>query len=273
MGYITGESAAIDGFVCLKKFEILTIGDAADAICTANPAGVVGVVGNDDWFGRAIGYGASPAKYPGQTFTFTGVLSNGTGRSGAAIVQSVRMRWEVEAATPLEHDIMFASNGALSEVTGSSVTDTGAPSGVSAKGMGLRIDGTLFNVRRMMLQIDCKNALYNDTGTAGHTARLRGTFHGKFQVEAYYDDPADLPAKHTYKQLIFQTETGADSTVGWALNYGLIRNVRDNINTYGTGDGRAEAVYALIEGQWSSYYGTNQGYIKMPDDTQIWPLA
>ena len=271
MGYVIGEGAAMDGFNCLTRFEVWDIGESADIVCTASAGGPIAVVGNDDWAGKAMGMGVAPYKYPGETFTFKYALSGEVGRSGSAIMQLARMKWEVEAGLPLEHEIEFRGTAAMS-THDDAVTDSGSPSGTSAKGLGVRIDDTLFSVRRMLLEVECKNPKINDTSTAGHTYRIRGKYEARFRIEAYYDDPDDLPARSTYKQLLFQTVTGADETTGWGVDYGFMDVVKDNIPVQSKADGEPEAVYALIAGHWSAYYGTTQGSITMPDGTQIWPI-
>jgi hypothetical protein len=77
------------------------------------------------------------------------------------------------------------------------------------------IDNTRFSVRQMELEVENLAAEYADTSTAGTIGRAEGNYAARFKALCYYDDVADLPVEKTFKNLVFQTVSGAGSTTGW----------------------------------------------------------
>jgi hypothetical protein len=274
MGFLTGTGAAIDGLTCLRRWRIDSRNLKAKGYCSSSDAGPVIVAGNDDWTGMANAYGAQPGVLPGALFAFSGSDRNGSGYTGNAIATKAHMFWDVESADILYHVLYFAGRGALTKGA-NAVTDAGHPTPIGARELGLMIDNTRFSVRQMELEVENLAAEYADTSTAGTIGRAEGNYAARFKALCYYDDVADLPVEKTFKNLVFQTVSGAASTTGWNLKYAFIEQVITDINIEGDKEGdayRSKGNEALIIGDWSAFYGTFTGTIIAPDATVIWPV-
>lgn len=271
MAVRTGINGAIDGIPCLQRFTILHEAppESVDAGCTDGGPSLSKT--NEDWLGIAVATGSQPSRMPGATFAFSG-YDGADLLAGNAIMDWIKIIWEVEEANRLYHQLQFSGTGQLSAGAGSE-TDAGTPNPVSARGMGVKIDGTLFNIRKAELKIWTGNASYNDTGTNGYTGRAVGNHFATFKILAYLDSFATMPARGSFKQLLFQTVAGAGD-VGWKLDYGYISKAQPTVSIRSDENGVSRLNAVEIEGHWSAWYGTIQGTIVAPDGaTTLYPAA
>jgi hypothetical protein len=268
MGFETGRQAAIDGISCIDYFSIPDEQVAASGFCSSGDGGEFVDGGNYDWHVRARAYGAEPVKLPGETFTFTGATRSGKSLSGPAIVDAVDIRADVEDANLLYHFYYFSGNGELTVGT-TSVTDSGTPSPVAARAIGISIDGVDYSVRNYRLLLLDLNAAYNDTDTQGFTARARGNSRVQFSFDAYFADPAEYPRRGEYKKLAFYTRR--DKTKYFSIEYGFIEKSPPTIVPGGNQQGHAVGNAVSIAGRWTQVDSDgNVGFITAPDGEQWW---
>jgi hypothetical protein len=266
MGFETGERAAIDGITCLRSWKMEESGKPGGPVwCSASGGGPVGVVGNDDWQGVAVAVGHTPARLPGDAFTFTGDVGNGKGVSGSALCVGIGVNWNVEGAELIYHEIYFAGDGALTRGAYSEA-DAGTPNPVSAKGLYAAIDSVDFAIRQAKFVFESPPAEYNDSSTAGHTNRVVGPYRGSVVLRCYFDDFDDLPEENTFVTLALQVSV----TQSWLIDYIYVDKVLAVVEIAGP-DGRAVGIEATIQGTWFGYYGTAEGQIVTPAGVTLWP--
>ena len=270
MGKINGVGAAINGVGCAQQWEIRSTVDLESIVCTASDGAGIVTVGNSDWTGTYAAFGHTPAVKPGDSFSFEGALSNGSAAYGTSMVKRVQIFWPVEAGQSIYHQVLFEGNGALAFKTNSTVADSSTPLPVTAKGCGLTIGATSLPVRQMILDIWKTNEFYNDTDTAGVTARLAGNLFAKFQADCYFDDWTDLPTQGSFSALQFGVGGGAY----WALTYGVFGPIVSAVQVH-SGDNRSRLVMARVGGDWSSVKTSDgtTGAITTPGGTSYWPTA
>jgi hypothetical protein len=274
--YLTGEGGVMEAdgsaFACLRHFLVGWSTVPGRGYCSRSAAGPIGAQGNEDWFVMGNGYGSEPTSLPGDTFTFKGADSGGSGHEGPAIMEKLRVIWDVEGADLIWWEVLAYGTGALvpKATAQISISDTGAPLPTNARGKSVWIDGTEHSIRRAVLDIMCLNAVHNDTDTNGYTGRSRGNFAAEFEIDLYFDDRSELPSEHGFVPLIIEAE---DATT-WNLTYVYIDKVQPKVDIEGDRDGRAVENHALVHGMWFGWNGgTVQGSIIAPSTTQIWPTA
>ena len=81
---------------------------------SSTAGGTVRVGGNTDWSGRYQANGL-PAVHAGDSFAFIGSIDGAEGVSGTAIVDSVKIDWDIAGGKVVRHAVTFSANGPLAE--------------------------------------------------------------------------------------------------------------------------------------------------------------
>jgi len=274
MGFLTGETAAIDGFSCLRRWQVRTFSPLVGGVCTSSQNTEVLIEGIADWQGVAFGYGYPP-KDPGDTFTFHGEIdeTEADGPTGAAIVDRVRIHWDVEQGELMYYYIWFSGQGQTGALamTGATATDGGSVSPVSAKDIQFYI-GSDRDIRRAWLEIAMRNAPYADSGTSGRMARAAGVGPtAQFWADMYFSAMSQLPTKGNYYEVKGYIDTAQTENTSYRVKYCLIDAVEPEIITEADAQGRPQGNHAIITGRFTGYGGTSvDGWIKTPNDGSFW---
>jgi len=270
MGFLTGEKASINGWSCLRRWRIQHTSPAVGGVCSSSDGGPHLLAGNEDWKGVARGVNY-PTVDPGDTFTFNGEIGSDVAGpdsvASGAIVDRVRLYWNVEAGEILFYDIWFSGvgqTGALTMAGTTGSTDGGTISPVSTKDMQFYIDGKI-NIRSAWLEVAKQNAMYVDSATAGRVGRVAGTPSGRFWVDMYFSTMGDLSSIGTFADVRGYVNTAEDSY--YQLQYGLIEDVTPEIITETDQAGRPQGNHAIIQGSFSGWSGSTQGQIVTPNST------
>lgn len=286
MAVITGKGGAIDGFPCVRDWQVQGQGIIPAAYCTASHSGPVRLDGNKDWRGVLSAYGAYPPVtcLPGMTFKFkfTGLIPGPTyaglqSVASGAIVDRVRIIWDIQNALYLHYFLWFSSNGALSALTDVQ-TDVVEPTPISAKGKNILLGAVAAgyasaveesNVTRIQLDLMCKNAPFVDTSTAGDTHRKPGNYDWTVQWRRNISAPSDLTTLwNTIKECYIQTVTG-DTPFYWTVNHIIPTRWVPIYSVEGDEKRRAKIVAADIFAQGTGWgtAGGNEGEIYVPNLT------
>ena len=273
MTFITGEDAAIDGMTCLQRFMIEKYEpeDNAEA-CSATGGAVVRADANKDWRGVAVGFGHTPAKMPGELFTFTGVDRDGMGHkstANGAIVDSVRIFCKSQQSKFFFYQIAFSANGALN--AGSySVSDAASPNPVPSIQKNISIaDVAQTGILEWDLELVAKNAKpVWPAELLGWPNRAKGNIDATLTWVQGFNDPSvlqTLGAFANYK--LYVTET-----LFWELQWAKMRKLPIDY-PIADSDGQTDWIAAKeCQAHYSGWLGGVQGYIKKPAGTNVWPI-
>jgi len=273
--FLTGEYGAINGWSCLRRWRIQHTQPGVGNVCSTSDGGPHLVNGVEDWKGVARGVNY-PSVDPGDLFTFSGVIGKSGGEDVAgpsseangAIVDRIRLYWNVEAGEILYYDIWFSGvgqTGALSMSGGERGSETHV-SPLCVKSTHFYIDSDR-DVRSAWLEVSMQNAMFVDASTSGRVGRTAGTPGGRFWADMYFDALGDLPTKGTFADVKGYVDSGESSS--YQLKYGLIEDVTPEIITETDQAGRPQGNHAIIQGSFSGWSGTTQGTIVTPNST-LW---
>jgi len=269
MGFETGTNGAINGITCIDYFRIPDTQVAASGFCSSGDGGEFVDGGNYDWQVHARVYGGEPLVLPGETFTFSGATRSSKSLSGPSIVDAVDIRWDVEEANLFYHFLYFSGNGVLSVGTATE-TDSGTPSPVACRGLGIAIDGVDYSIRKARLVIQDLNAAYNDTDTEGFTKRARGNSRVQFEFTAYFADFAEYPRRGDFATLKFYTLR--DKSRFFTVQYAFIEESTPQVVPGAGEDGHAVGNAVTIKGRWTQVdENDNVGTVIAPDGEVWWP--
>ena len=271
MGLITGIGAAIDGLTCLEQFEIVRDGLDDPIACDNARGGVVRGDTNYDWQGSAAGYGHTPAKLPGELFTFTGSDRAGQGwRSAAsgAIIDRADIFCHPRSDDAIYHHLYFLGNGSLTPGA-YTATSSATPGAFSAKKRGIAIDGTVVSgIAGWGLSLIGNTAkpVWTDT-SGGWPNRVAG-----YGLDAWitwthhFNAVSALPTLGSFVKFWLY----ATATTYWDIKWAQILKVPAQ---YVIRNKRNKPEYVVSPGvaKFSATYGNVQGHIKRPDGTTYWP--
>ena len=222
---VSGASAAINGLSCLRNWKIIVSGTDTATSCSAAAGGTVRGKGNSDFHGVAVGYGHTPAKLPGETFTFSGMSSAGKGwtsSTNGAIVQRVKIIAPILEGEFIYYELHFAATGSIA-AGAASVVDTATVAPFSACGLGITIDGTLVpGVIRWALELDgniTEPSWQSDSviDVAGNVWPVRRYDHldAMVQWSQRVGDTANLPVVHSRGEYGLQVSSTLKWNVKW----------------------------------------------------------
>ncbi len=269
MSIVTGLSGVFLGQGTVRSFTVKEMREAR----TWSASGAAGIEsqlpGNKDWNGSASIYGYVPATMPGAGFTFKGqtdTASSGKAWTGTAIMDTLSVTCNTEAADPLECAIGFSGNGDVS-TTSTVITDATAPTIFSSIACGATFDSTAIkDVRSWTMNIAAANKAYVSSDTNGQTLRKAGVKSGTVSISTYQADVTDVIVPGTVAQLkLFVT-----STLFWDLTYCQLEDWDTTVDIE-TGDitgvnyNFKYSAYKLVTGTWT------QGTIINPATTAYYP--
>ena len=225
MSVISGKRAVMAGVGSLRNWKAqrsITIPAPRGSSTAGMPACLVG---NKDWSGSAEFYGYIPTNLPGASFTFQGNPDTGnTGIwTGTAIVSSLTVVIDIEAAQPISGTIQFEGNGELTAST-ATISDATTPAIYPSKGMKGTLAGSdIVNVRRMEFTLTCKNETYvtgGDSGTSGIVKRVPGNFDASGSFTVYDGAPSTALAYGTIDVLRYYVT----ASYYWAFSYVVLES-------------------------------------------------
>ena len=232
MSVISGKRAVMAGVGSLRNWKVnrsITIPSPRGSSTAGMPACLVG---NKDWTGSAEFYGYIPTNLPGAGFTFTAAPDNTAASSGnpaiwtgTAIVSSLTVVIDIEAANPISGTIQFEGNGELTASTnGAALSDATSPAIYPSKGMkGTLAGADITNVRRMEFTLTCKNETYvtgGDSGTSGIVKRVPGNYDASGNFTVYDGAPSTALAYGTIDILRYYVT----ASYYWAFSYVVLES-------------------------------------------------
>jgi hypothetical protein len=275
MGSITGIKAKIDGIPCLQQFNIEHTGMDNAVACSDSGGGVVRAESNADWRGVAVGFGHTPAKMPGDLFTFEGVDRTGEGWQSAAsgtIVDRVTIFCHPQQSKIFYHHIYFSATGSLTPGTYSapsftdpnpapSVQRTIAVDGVSQTGGTEWVLDILGNTTQPVWE----------AGNSGWPTRGAGNIDATLTWNQLFDDPTAIPQVGDFS--VFRAYVTA--TTYWELQW---MHVLQSTGEYVIDDGESRPKFISNDGvaRFSGVTngaGSTLGFIKNPAVATWWPAA
>ena len=281
-GLINADASAVHH---VRTWSIETKAELGRIVSTATDGGSQRIDGNEDWTGQYTAYGHTPAVMPGSSFAFEGAIEvptllTGHGVSGTALVESIEIAWDVEAAAPIGHTVNFGGDGALTLHAGdlSVAGDDTIPDEYPSKGCKIQLGDVsampsfsdITDVRTMTLTITRSSQSYVSTETAGKTRRIAGNAWDFTLSASVYQGRLDqLPQPNESKHV----RMFVDGTQYWELKwakFGEIGGVEVDVES--------EAIVgATISGQMSGIEKITatptKGFIKTPAGTTLWPAA
>ncbi len=269
MSIVTGLSGVFLGQGTVRSFNVRELREAIEW-SASGAAGIKSqIAGNKDWNGSASMYGYVPAVMPGAGFTFKGQTdsaSTGKAWTGTAIMDTLSVTCNTEAAQPLECSIGFSGNGDVSTTT-TVITDATAPSVYSSISCGADFAGTAIkDVRSWTMNIASDNKRYASSETAGQYLRKAGNKSGTVTVTNYQADVTDVLVPGVIDVL----KLYVTSTLFWQLSYCQLEDW-DTVVDIETGDitgvsySFKYSAFKLITGTWT------QGTIINPATTAYYP--
>ena len=162
MTVISGIDMAVNGASTARTFQIREFGQPRRGYSASGFAKGTGrskaPVGFSGWY---LGYGHTPAVFPGAAFTFTGSVDGALGVTGAAICTANIIRASIEQGGPIEYMVRFFGDGALTK--GAAVgTDATVPAPGDGTDTSIEFAGsTVGCVRDWVLEMSCKPRPYS----------------------------------------------------------------------------------------------------------------
>ncbi len=275
MAVISGIGGAVDGVNTVRQWSVNQTGDLQAYTASNTKQAVSRESGNSDWTGQYQSYGGIPVRMPTETFTFTGSIDAALGVVGPAIVESVTIEWDMEAASVISHTVNFASNGTL--VRGAAVaTDATVPD--PHVSLGTKIEESDFiavpayteiaDIRTISLTFSANNPSYASSSSGGFIKRQAGNLDVSMSYSLYLATFADLPAENA----VVMFKLFVDATLFWDLQCMVIQDLSDlEVDIEGAG-----MVGATVNTMFTGYAdlaGTEtEGKIEKPGAVAYWPF-
>jgi hypothetical protein len=276
MGVHSGKWGVVNGKSAVRNWQVNKISSPKKAVASHTRGGPLRKRGIFDWSGSYGAYGKQPLILPGQNFAFAGYcapnngVEGGTGDvySGQAIVDSVAMTWNFEAADILSHTVNFSAyNSPLAESTGVYADETD-PELTTAISLGITAEGeTIANIKSVTLTLTSENKTYVNSSTNGWTYRDPGTIDATLAITV--DDTnasefgIDVGDDAEFKLFVNDTEFYLLRWMHFKERTGL--NVdRESGNIVGF------TANFELNGLLDTEEGLERGSIVLPDETVFW---
>ena len=282
----SGESGAVSagGYVysAIGEWSVNYKADNQAVVDSSTAGGNVRVKGNKDWSGRfkANGY---PEVVPGDTFAFIGSIDGVEGVAGQAIVDSIKIEWDVSGSKVVSHEATFSANGVLNEGAAVAVDISVAIPPASAGTVISIADPAaspswvaLAQVETISLEMKCENKSYVDSSTAQWTYRKRGPFDYTLNVKLHPDatdgDTAygiqGLPQPQTVHGIQIVDGDGNTSTINWVM----IGDLSDIMVNRSTQDIVSATMNAAMCGVAAVGGVKTRGSVTLPSIGVVWPF-
>lgn len=274
MSVLSGTKGIVNGTDTIRKWSINAIADMQAYIASNTKQGTVRVAGNKDWTGTYDAYGHTPVRMPGDTFAFVGSIDELEGVAGQAIVDEVKIEWDIEAGAIIQHTTSFSADADL--VFGPAVaTDVTVPVVFSSIGTKIEMAEAIvtpvfteiIDVRTITLTLTRSNQSYVSSATAGSTRRVKGNLDYTVDYSLYEADPTKLIAVNSVKHLKLFVTASLFWELKW-VRFGEVSNLEVDIEG-ATLVGPTQT--AGMEG-FTDVAGTaTEGLIHSPGATLVWP--
>jgi len=126
------------------------------------------------WRGQYLGYGHTPARFPGDSFTFTGSVDGTNGVTGTALCDAIVIRGSLQRGGPIEYMVKYTGISALTLGAAAAADETN-PNPPDALDMKIDVDGTdEDDVTDVVMEITARNRYYASSTTPGVTKGVAG---------------------------------------------------------------------------------------------------
>ncbi len=223
---VVNQEGAIVGST--QKWSITYSEASTEYGASSTKQGMVRIAGNKDWSGVYTALGGLPAIKMGDIFQFLGSIdgTNGVESDAAgAIVDDVKIVWDIEGGGKITHEVTFSANGSLTLGAVTDVPDTTLPPVILSSIIAVPLQqsdalavpsySAVVAIRTMELTLSSTNQEYNDSSTGGDTKRVKGMFDAQFTYTLYEADPALLFVPGTVKML----KAFIDGSLFWDLQF------------------------------------------------------
>jgi hypothetical protein len=267
MGVITGLNMTVNGENTLRMWQIEELSELTPYVASNTDSGTGRKCGIDDWKGIYLGYGHTPAVFPGDFFTFAASMDGALGwysEENGAYCEQIDIVLDVEKNQYIQYAVHFSRNGTLTK--GAAVySDTTVPSPPCPESLTvIRGEVDENDVRFAHLIMRCPGRPYVSSSTSGGRKRNRGAFDAALEYHRYFSDPTTLPAVETDYRMQLEV---TDAT-NWDLEWMKMVRLEAIVNTE-----TQENVGVKLFFEFNGQNGTATGSVKNPALTEKWPFS
>jgi len=283
MGVHSGKFAIVNGKSTMRGWTITHRSTNQPSVASNTRGGTFRLPGIRDWTGQVRLYGGMPAAMPNDVFTFTGFTApdndiganpmTGEIYSGSCMVEQVVIRWNWASADPVNHEISFGANGALTLSDASQATDATAPQMAVLCGLhptfidvtGGSAAAQIPNVTDITLTIKAAVKPFVNSTTNNDTFRKAGPID--FTLAVRVQDNLRVMAIDDVCEFILPIDGSRQFDIKWARveEFSGLEVNRE------TGDIIAQTINASMAGY--DFQNSALGSITLPDSTVWWPIA
>lgn len=288
----SGESGAISAgalYAAIHNWKITKKADNQAVVDSATSGGTTRLGGNTDWSGSFMADGYPTAALLAGDVAFIGSIDNVKGCSGAIIVDSVRVNYDIAAGAPVTHEVSFSGNGTLTlgaaVAADASVADPVPSLGVVvslAPPAAVPVPVELAQVQTITLEFKRANQAYSDSSSAGYTKRKRGPLDWSLSMKVSPDSNTGnaayglegLPQPKDVRGITIEDANGDTYLLDWGI-FGEISDVEVNRETQGivsctlTADMCGTTI--LMIGEEPPVATPTLGSITDPAEAVVWP--
>ncbi len=265
MAILHGKLGLVNGQSTVAEWQTEYWGEPPPWITSQTESGEAHACGPYDWRGWFRAYGHTPGLFPGEAIIFAGNLGNGSGVSGAGIVDEIDITCDIERAIPLQYFVRFSRNGTLTRGSAPG-TDGTAPAIFCPTSLMVKLNGgQQTDTRYWRLVLRCANKKYitSENVDAGYK-RIAGVINGQFLYRVYMSNPSVLPTEgDNYLGAFYVTASSY-----WSVSWCKIVKIED----VGAGGEREGLVGADVSGVFNAHDGTAIGAIITPAGATKWPV-
>lgn len=199
---------------CIRNWNLNASDELIEYACSATKGAKGRLRGNSDWSGDWSGYGAVPYGFPGDEITLDlgiqGSADAAKGYHGPAVITACEIEWDLEGGKPISHKVEFGGNGELEETIADLADDESVPNPVPSRGTKLELwtvaaspalDVTLGDIRTVTLRFERDVQVAHPASGDGWPTRVVGNLSASIAAATYFDDPADLPARGSIREV------------------------------------------------------------------------
>lgn len=287
MGVESGIFGLIDNVSTSRNWQISRTREGKTYVASNTKAGTGRKPGNKDWTGNYNAYGGVPAVKPKDTFNFAGYTKETGGKkyAGDAIVDSVQVNWNWEAADIVSHTVNFGSNGALtiSDVApgGLDTTFPDCPSPIGQTPSFMLLGGGSASysdlcVTTVQLTLQAPSKTYTNSCTNGIVMRKPGVFDWTAAIAVQNDDQDELgfePGDYIALRIPVGLDPDTDDPLFWDLMWGYVGEHSNFVVDRETGAIIGFTVNVAMAGFDHVTGDEETGTVIAPDETVWWPEA
>jgi len=268
MAVITGLNMAVNGENTNRMFQITTSNELRRYSASNTQSGAGRRCGIDEWKGMYLGYGSTPAVFPGDFFTFAGSVDGTNGwvsATNGAYCEQIDIVGNIEEQQYLQYAVHFSRSGSITPGAAEYSDDT-LPAPPCTNSLTVNrgsVDED--DVRFYHLVMRCPGRKYNSSSTDGGYQRKRGVFDAFLEYHRYFSNPTTLPALERDYAMRLNTTTVPEF---WDLAWMKAAKIEAIVNTE-----TQENMGAKIFMEFNGHNGTATGYCKTPAAVEKWPFT